>query len=139
MVCALRIIEFLLPRLDVDVSVGEFAEIDLGTLHVQLRYRALDRHVAQIRVWQAFRSEAVDRIHGDAVAVRVDELFIDPVAAALGKLFDIQLAGGEHHLAHVAVDLIAIDIHVREIVIGADFLDLPQRILQGMPVPQPDF
>ncbi len=70
--------------------------------------------------------------------MRVDELLIDPVAAALRKLVNIQFARGEHDLAHFAVNLIAINVHIRKIVIGADFLDLAQRVLQGAPIPQPD-
>ena len=37
-----------------------------------------------------------------------------------------------------AVDLVAIDVDVGEVVVGADLLDLAQRVLQRAPVPQPD-
>ena len=66
----------------------------------------------------------------------VDEFLVDPVAAALRKLIDAQLAGGEHHLAHGAVDFIAIDVDVGKVVVGADFLNLTQRVLQCAPIPQ---
>ena len=71
-----------------------------------------------------FRCESIDRVHGDAEAVGVDQFFVDPVAAALRKLVDVQLTGGEHYLASGAVDFVAIDVDVGKIVIGADFLDL---------------
>ena len=51
---ALRIVEFLLPRLDVHVGVRELAEIDLRPRHLQTRDRALDRHVAQNERRQSF-------------------------------------------------------------------------------------
>ena len=134
---ALRIIEFLLASLDVDIGIGELAEIDLRTRHGQSGNRALHRHVAENQRRQSFGCEAVHRIHGDAVAVGVDQLLVDPIAAALRQFLDVELARREHHLAHRAADLVSIDVDVRKIVICADFLDLTQRILQRRPVPQP--
>ena len=138
MVSPCGIVEFLLARLDVDVGVGELAEVDLGPRDLEIGHRALDGHVAQHQRGQAFGREAVHRVHGDAVAVGVDQLLVDPVAAALGQLFDVHFAGGEHHLAHLAVDLVAVDVDVGEVVVGADFLDLAEGVLQGVPVPQAD-
>ena len=134
----LRIVEFLLPRLDVDVGVRHLAEIDFRARHRQPGRAALHRHVPQDQRRQPFGREAVDRVHRDAVAVRVDQLFVDPVAAALRQLVDVQLARREHHLPERAVDAVPIDVDVREIVVGADFLELPERVLQGAPVPEPD-
>ena len=101
-------------------------------------HRALHRHVAQNKSGQPFRSESIDWVHSDAVTVGVDQLFVDPVAAALRELVDVQLARGQHNLASGAVDCIAINVDVRKIVVGADFLDLTKRVLQRAPVPQPD-
>mgnify|MGYP003693694633 CR=1 FL=1 len=101
---ALRVVELLLPRLDVDVGVGELAEVDLRPRHRDGRMGALHRHVAQDERRQALGREAVDRVHRHAVAVRVDQLLVDPVAAALRQLVDVELARGEHHLTHRAVD-----------------------------------
>jgi hypothetical protein len=70
--------------------------------------------------------------------VGVDELVVDPVAAAFGQLVDVELAGGEHDFAHGAVDVVAVDVDVGEVVVGADFLDLAQGVLQGVPVPEAD-
>src|SRR6516162_11081884 len=70
-----------------------------------------------------------------AVAVGVDELLVDPVAAALRKLLDVQFARGEHDLTHGAVDFIAIDVDVGEVVVRTDFLNLPQGVLKCAPVP----
>ena len=68
----------------------------------------------------------------------IDQLFVNPIAATLRKFFDIQFARAEHHFTGCAVDFIAVNVDIREVVVGADFLNLTQRILEGAPVPQPD-
>ena len=68
----------------------------------------------------------------------VDQLLVDPVTAAFRQFVDIQLARGEHHLAGGAVDFIAIDVNVGKVIVGSDFLNLTERVLQRTPVPQPD-
>ena len=135
---ALRVVELLLPRLHVDVGVGELAEVDLRPRDRDVRHRALHRHVAEQQLRQALGREPVDRVHRDAVAVRVDEPLVDPVAAALGQALDVQLADRQHHLPRLAVDRVAVDVDVGKVVVGADLLDLPQRVLQRPPVPEPD-
>ena len=70
--------------------------------------------------------------------MRVNQLLVDPVAAALGQFLDVELARGDHHLLHRSVDHVAVDVDVGKIVVGADLLDLPQGVLQRAPVPQPD-
>ena len=94
----LRIVELLLPRLDVHVGVGELAEINLRPRHLQARDRAFDRHVAEHEHRMSFRREPVHGIHRHAVPVRVDQLGVDPGAGGLRKPLDVQLAGGDHHL-----------------------------------------
>ena len=133
---ALGIVELLLARLHVYVGVREFAKVNFGPRHAYALHRALHGHIAQDQSRQAFGGEAIHRVHGDAVAMGVDELLIDPVAAAFRQLIDVEFSGGEHHLAYIAVDLISINVDVRKIVIGSDLLNLPQRVLQGMPIPQ---
>ena len=44
---SLRVVEFLLPRLHVDIGVGHLSEIDFGTRHIQTGNRALHRHIAE--------------------------------------------------------------------------------------------
>ena len=135
---ALRIVEFLLPRLDVHVGVGELAEIDLRPRHLQARDRAFDRHVAEHEHRMSFRREPVHGIHRHAVPVGVDQLRVDPVAGGFRKPLDVQLAGGDHHLPQRAVNHVAIDVDVGEFVVGADGLNLPQRVPERAPVPQAD-
>ena len=99
--------------------------------------RALDRHVAQDERRQPFRREAIHRVHRDAVPVGVDQLLVDPVAAALRQLLHVEFACGQHHLADRTADLISIDVDIGKVVVGPDLLNLAQRILQRAPVPQP--
>ena len=126
---ALGIVELLLAGLHVHVGVGHLAEIDLRPRHVEPRHRALHRHVREQQRRQALRREPVHRIHRDAVAVRVNQLVVDPVAAALGELVHIQFAHRQHHLAQRAVNLVAVNVDVGKIVVGANLLHLAQRIL----------
>src|SRR6267378_6507528 len=70
--------------------------------------------------------------------MRVDELFVDPVATADRQLVDVQLARREHHLADRAADLVSVNVDGGKLVIGPDFLNLPQRVLQSAHVPQTD-
>ena len=86
---ALRVVEFLLPRLHVYVGVSQLAEINLRARHDETAHRALDRHIAQKQRRQPFRREPVDGVHRDAIAVGIDELLVDPVAAALRELLDV--------------------------------------------------
>ncbi len=134
----MRIVEFLLPRLDVHVGVGQLAEIDFWACHGETAHRALDGHVAQHQRRQPFRRKPIYGVHRNTVAMGVNQLFVDPVPAALRELVDVQFAGGEHHLAHVAVDFITVNVDVGKVVVGADFLNLTQRVLECMHVPQPD-
>ena len=134
---ALRVIELLLASLHVHIGVGELAEIDLRAGHGEAGCRALHRHIAEDERRQPFGREAVHRIHRDPVAVGINQLLIDPIAAALRQLIHVELACGQHHLAHGAADLVSIDVDIRKVVVGADLLNLTQRILQRAPVPQP--
>ncbi len=135
---ALRVVELVLPSLHVHVGVRHLAEIDLRPRDLEARRCALHGHVAEEERRQALGREAVDRVHRHAVAVGVDQLLVDPVAAALGQLVDAQFAGADHDLTHAAVDLVAVDVDVGEVVVGPDLLDLAERVLQRAPVPQAD-
>ena len=52
-------------------------------------------------------------------------------------LVDRQLAGREHDLAQGAVDLVAVGVHVREVVVLAHGLELVERRLERAVVPEP--
>ena len=68
---------------------------------------------------------------------------IGPIEGLAGSkerpsVMTIQLTAGEHHLAKCAVEVIAIDVDVRKVIVGANLLNLAQRILQRVPIPEPD-
>ena len=134
---AFRIIELLLMSLYVDVCIRYLAKIDLGPRHRKIGNGALHRHIAQKQRGQPLCRKAVHRIHGDSVAVGVNELVVDPVAAAFGKFVNVQFAGGEHYFAQASANLVAIDVDIGKIVVGANLLFLAQRILERLPVPEP--
>ncbi len=69
--------------------------------------------------------------------MRVDQLLVDPVAAALRQARDVQLAYRQHHLAHRAIDLVAVDVDIGEVVVAPNDLCLAERLEQGPVVPQP--
>ncbi len=131
----MRVVELLLPCFDVYVGVGQLAKIDLRARYGETAHRALDRHVAQHQRRQPFRREPIYGVHCNSVAVSVDELLVDPVSTALRELFDVQFTGCEHHFAHRTIDFIAIDVDVGKVVVGANFLNLTQGVLQCTPVP----
>ena len=67
-----------------------------------------------------------------------DQVAVDPRLGLFGQLVHVQFAGGEHHLAQVAVDGIAVDVDLVEGVVEADFLELPVGAQQRAVVPQAD-
>jgi hypothetical protein len=69
------------------------------------------------------------------VAVRENQPFVDP--GAVGQRRGIELAGGQHHLPVLAVDLVAIVVDRDEVIVGADLLDLPECLEQWLVIPQP--
>src|SRR5260370_18932668 len=89
---ALWVIEFLLPRLYVHVGVRELSEIDLRALYYDARHRALNGHITQNQCRQSFRSEPVQRVHGDPVALRIDTFPVVPLSLALRVLTVFRLA-----------------------------------------------
>ena len=68
----------------------------------------------------------------------VNELFVDPVATACRQLVDVQLARRKHHLTNRAADLVSVNVDVGKVVVGPNFLNLAQRVLQSARVPQTD-
>ena len=68
----------------------------------------------------------------------VDEFLVDPVTAGFGQFLYAHLAGGEHDLADLSVDLVAVEVDVGEVVVGTDFLNLAEGVLEGVPIPEAD-
>ncbi len=132
---ALWVVELFLPCFYVHIRVRELTEINLRPRNGEIGRRTLHGHVAQQKQRQTFRSEAVHRIHGEAIAVRVNELFVDPIPAAFGEFIDVQFARGKHNLSQMPINDVPVDVDIRKVVVGANLLNLPQGVLQCMPVP----
>ncbi len=62
---------------------------------------------------------------------------VDP-GDVLARQLRRQLAGREQDLAEAAAERVAVDVDVIESVVGADLLQLPERLLERLPVPQAD-
>ena len=70
--------------------------------------------------------------------MRVHKPFVDPIARLFRQLIDIKLTGRDHHLPHLAANRVTVNIDIRKVVVGSDLLDLPQRVLESVPIPQAD-
>ena len=74
------------------------------------------------------------RDHG-SVTMRVAEVGVFPVLRFRRQQADIVFPGGEIHLLQAAVDHVAVDIHVGEMVVGADTLQLLIDVIQEFRIP----
>ena len=76
--------------------------------------------------------------------MRVLEVFVDPQEIGVAPLHVArevlvgQLARGQHHLPVLAVDDVAVVVHVDEAVVGPDLLELGEGQEQRRVVPEPD-
>ena len=118
-----------------DPGRGPLAEVD-ARLGDDRRARLRDdRQVADDEVRQAVGLHRVDGHHRHAVAVGVHEVRVQPVVDGRVPV-ERHLAPGQHHLALLAIDEVAVDVHVHEVVVLADRLELVQRRAQRSVVPQ---
>ena len=104
------------------VAGPEFAVVDLGTRDLQLRDRGDRRDVLDEVIGQPLGRDAVHRRDAHSVAVGVRQVLVDPDAR--GERRGVELARRQRHLPQVAVQPIAVVVHVHEIVVGADLLQL---------------
>ena len=58
----------------------------------------------------------------------VNQLFVNPVARLLGQFLGVDFSSGQHHLALLAADDIAVNVHIGKVVISANGLDLGERV-----------
>ncbi|MEZ5285227.1 MAG: hypothetical protein R2712_10545 [Vicinamibacterales bacterium] len=56
---------------------------------------------------------------------------------AVGERRGIQLAGRQHHLPHLAVDVVPVVVDRDEVVVGPDLLDLSEGLEQRLMIPEP--
>ena len=131
----LRVVKLLRVGVHEHVVVRQLAEVDARLLDVDVaRHRRLRRDVLHEQNRQPLLRHFVHRPERDAVAVREGEVLVDP--GAVRQAFGIQLARREHHLTQLAVDRVAIVVDRREVVIGAQLLDLAEGLEQRLVIPQ---
>ncbi len=132
-----RIVELVLPGLDEDVVVGQFAEVDARAGEVD-RHRRLRRDVLDPHLREALAGDGVDGAHAQAVPVGVGEVEVDPRAALRGQELGIEFPRRHVDLAVAAVHLVAVDRHAREPVVRPQALQLLIGRPQDAPVPEAD-
>ncbi len=132
------IVELLLFGIDHHRRVGQLAVVDAGLVHRQLGMAGLGRNVFHQQVRQPFRGKFADVGEREAEAVGVFEAAVDEGLALLGQIVHLQLPRGHHHLPVFAVEGVAVDVHVHELVVEPDFLELLVDRVQRPPIPQPD-
>ena len=136
-VLALGVVELRRAALDDDVSARALAEIDawLGDGRAAGGNR---RNVLQVEIRQTLGGFLRHRGHDHTAAVGEQQMQVDPGLRVGRQQRRRQFARSQRHLPIGAVDPVAIDVDVKEPVVGADFLKLRIGVHQRLPVPQPD-
>ena len=137
-VLSLGIVELRGASLDDHVGIRPLPEINARL--VDGRAAGRDRRdVLQVEDRQPFGGLPGDRGHDHSVAVSEEHMEVDPgLGVGRKERRRVELAGRQHHLLIRAVELVAIDVHVMELVVGPDLLQLSVGVHQRLPVPQPD-
>ena len=131
----LRVVKLLRVGVHQHVVVRQLAEVDARLLDVDVAgHRRLRRDVLHEQNRQSLLRHFVHRPERDAVAVREGEVLVDP--RAVRQALGIQLARREHHLPQLAVDRVAIVVDRREVVVGAQLLDLAEGLEQRLVIPE---
>ena len=129
------VVQLRRAHLDEHVRVGELAVVDLRLADLE-RSGGRGRDVLHEELRQPLPRHPVHRAHHGAVPVRVHEVLVDPDAAR--KVGVRELADGQHHLPGLPVELVPVVVHVDELVVGADLLELTVRVERGPVLPQAD-
>ena len=130
-----RIIELGLRGIDEYGILDVLAVIQLGARELQAGFADDGRRILDDQYRQSVGRYLIGLRHHDAVAVRVDEVRIDPARSGFAELREIQLARRQHHLAQFAVDDVAIDIGIG-IDVGPVRLELRDGVVKSVPIPQ---
>ena len=129
------VVELVLARVDDDVVVRSLAEVDARLHDIEdSRWRQPLNEV----VGQALLSYFVHGHHCQAESVRELQPLVHPASRVLGQAILVQLPSSQHHLPYLAVDDVAVDIDIEEIVAGPERLSLVQRGQQRAVVPETD-
>ncbi len=133
-VVALRVVELLGLRANEDIVVRPFPVVERRLVQREVHGR-FGRQVLDEQDGQPLLRDLVHGPQRHAVAMGEDEPLVDPVPAR--QAVGVQLAGRQHYLAKLPVDLIAIVVDRHEVVVRPDLLDLPERVEQWLVIPEP--
>ena len=136
-VLALGIVELGRGALDDGIALAPLAEIE-ARLADDGTAGGDRRNVLQVEDRQAFAGLPRHRRHHHAVAVGEEHMQVDPGLRIGRQQRRFQLARRQQHLLIGAAQPIAVDIHVEELVVGPDLLELGIGVHQRLPVPQAD-
>ncbi len=89
-----------------------------------------------VELRQAFLGDAAHGPHGQAEAVGEDEPLVDPGLVRQVRVG--QLPRGQHDLQVLVVHGVAVVVHILEVVVGPDLLQLAVGLEQRLLVPEPD-
>ena len=134
---AAGVVELVLGGVDDGIVGGHLAKVDLRPGDSQRRIDALRWDIAHQQVWQPLLADLGDGAQAQPIAVRVDEVLVDPRSRVLAQLLDVQFSHRQRDLAQATVERVAVHVHVRKGVVGADLLELLVGSAQRLPVPQP--
>ena len=115
------------------IVIGEFSEVDLGLRQRQLSGR---RKILEMKFREPIGGNQLNRRHGDTIAVGVDQLAVDPGLRLLVETVCNQFACRKHHLAHGAVNFVAVNVDVVERIVLAQSLHLVVGFEQRAIVPK---
>ena len=132
-----RVVELLVLGLHEAVAGAALAVVDARLRDLEARH-ALRRDVLHEEVRGAVAGHLVHGRHGDAEAVRVGDVLVDPRLGLRRQAVDVELARREHRLAVHAVHGVAVHVGVEERVVRPQLLQLPVAGDQGVGIPQAD-
>ena len=119
---------------DHDVGRGFFAEVELGSVEGE-PHRGRRRDVLDVEDRQALRVEAVHRAHDETEPVGELEVLVDPRLRVRGKTGLVQLARRQQDLLIGAVQRVAVDVHVVEVIVESELLELAIRVEERSWIP----
>ena len=90
---------------------------------------------AMVKTGPTVRRLVGRRRHDQAIAVGVLQPAVDPGDALAGQIAG-QLAGREQHLPLAIAHPVPVDVDVLERIVGADLLQLPEGLLERLPIPK---
>ena len=97
--------------------MGQLTVVDLGPGEFELGVSRFRRNVPYPKIGQALFDDFVYRAKYHTRAVSVYQVAVDPGLSRLRQLIVGNFAHGERHLPVVVAQLVAVDIHIGELIV----------------------